>query len=250
MIERNTTVPTKKTQVFSTAEDGQSAVTIRVAQGERPMFNDNKALGQFDLVGIPPAQRGIPKIEVTFDIDANGIVHVSAKDLGTKKEQSIKITSTTNLSTEEIEKMKKDAEAHAEEDNKRKDEAEIINHADSAVYSTEKLLKEFEGKVDSKDVESIKADVEALKKLLEDKEHRDVTKIKSKLDALNEAVQKASAKMYEAAGAGAPGAEESGHEHGHGHGHSHDHGHKEESSDSKDDDVVDADFKVKDKDNK
>ena len=133
LIPRNTTIPTKKSQIFSTAADNQTAVTIRVAQGERPMFADNKLLGQFDLVGIPPAPRGVPQVEVTFDIDANGIVHVSAKDLGTGKEQSIKITTSSGLSEEEIKKMVRDAEAHAEEDRNRREAAEVRNNLDSLV---------------------------------------------------------------------------------------------------------------------
>ena len=143
LIEKNTTIPTRKSQIFSTAQDNQPAVTIHVLQGEREMAADNKTLGKFELVGIPPAPRGVPQIEVTFDIDANGIVHVTAKDLGTKKEQSIRITANHKLSDEEIEKMKKEAEAHADEDNKRKEEVEIINQADTLVYSTEKLFDEL-----------------------------------------------------------------------------------------------------------
>ncbi len=196
IIERNTTIPSKKSQVFSTAADNQPAVTIRVGQGERSMFADNKLLGQFDLVGIPPAPRGVPQVEVTFDIDANGIVHVSAKDLGTQKEQSIKITASSNLSDEEIEKMRKDAEAHASDDKKKKEEIEIINNAETLVYSSEKLFKDFEGKVDKKELEDVKKDIGELKKLLEG-EKKDTTAIKAKYDSINEKVQKLSTAMYQ-----------------------------------------------------
>ncbi len=200
IIDKNTTIPTKKSQTFSTAADNQPAVTIKVGQGERSMFTDNKELGQFDLVGIPPAPRGVPQIEVTFDIDANGIVHVSAKDLGTNKEQSIKITASSNLSDEEIEKMKKDAEAHAAEDKKKKEEIEIINQADTLVFSAEKLFKDFEGKVDKTEIESVKKEIDALKKLLE-VEKKDVDAIKKKTEEINEKIQKLSTEMYQKAAA-------------------------------------------------
>ena len=195
LIERNMTIPTKKSKIFSTADDNQPAVTIRVFQGERAMALDNKLLGQFDLVGIPPAPRGIPQIEVTFDIDANGLVHVNAKDKGTGKEQSIKITAPTKLSDEEVEKMRKDAEQYAEQDKKRKEEVEIVNQADTLVYSTEKLLKEVEGKVDNKKLDEIKRHSEELKKLLQE-ERKDVSKIKQKMEEMNKVVQEASTELY------------------------------------------------------
>ncbi|MBI4440488.1 molecular chaperone DnaK [Candidatus Woesearchaeota archaeon] len=200
LIQRNTTIPTKKSQIFSTAADNQMAVTINVLQGERPMAADNKSLGRFDLIGIPPAPRGIPQIEVTFDIDANGIVHVGAKDLGTGKEQSIKITATQKLSEEEVKKMQREAEEHAEEDKKRKEEIEVINNADTLVYSTKNLFKEFEGKVDKKGLETVKGMIMELEELLKP-EKKDVSAVKKKLDEVNEAVQKLSTELYQNASA-------------------------------------------------
>jgi molecular chaperone DnaK len=167
IIDRNTTIPTKKSQVFSTAEDNQNAVTIRVFQGEREMAADNKLLGQFDLVGIPPAPRGMPQIEVAFDIDANGIVHVNAKDLGTGKEQSIKITATSGLSKDEIEKMVKEAQSHTEDDKKRKKLAEARNQADSLIYGTEKNLTEHGDKIGEDDKNKIKEAVATARKAME-----------------------------------------------------------------------------------
>ena len=231
IIDKNTTIPSKKSQVFSTAADNQPAVTIMVGQGERSMFVDNKVLGQFDLVGIPPAPRGVPQIEVTFDIDANGIVHVNAKDLGTGKEQSIKITATTNLSDEEIEKMRKDAESHAEEDKKRKEEVETINQAETLVFTSEKLFKDFEGKVDKKEVEDVKKDIEELKKLLEP-EKKDVAAIKKSMEGINEKIQKMSTEMYQKAAAEQQQAQHAGG----------DASQKTDSEKSDKDTVVDAEF--------
>jgi molecular chaperone DnaK len=210
LIERNTTVPTKKSQVFSTAADNQTAVTIRVFQGEREMANDNKLLGQFDLVGIPPAPRGMPQIEVTFDIDANGIVHVSAKDLATQKEQSIKITASSGLSKEEVEKLVRDAQSHTEEDKKRRKAAEAKNQADNLLYQTEKNLKEHGDKISAEEKTKIEEAVTGLKKAMEG---NDPDAIESATQTLTTASHKLAEEMYKkasassATGAGAAGPE-------------------------------------------
>ena len=206
LIARNTTIPTKKSQVFSTAADGQTAVSIHVLQGEREMASQNRTLGNFDLVGIPAAPRGVPQIEVTFDIDANGIVHVSAKDLGTGKEQHIQITSSSGLSEEEINRMVKDAEANAEADKKQREAIDVKNEADSLVYQTEKSMKELGDKVKDADKQAIDDALAALKKALEGGNTED---IKAKTEALKNASYKIAEEVYKQQGAqGAqPGAE-------------------------------------------
>ena len=205
LIDRNTTIPTRKSQVFSTAEDGQTAVTIRVFQGEREIAANNKLLGQFDLVGIPPAPRGMPQIEVTFDIDANGIVNVSAKDKATGKEQAIRIQASGGLSDADIEKMVKDAEANAEADKKKKEEVEARNQAEALMHSTEKTLKENADKISAADKTAIEEAIAALKTALEG---TDTAFIKEKSDALMQASLKLGEAMYKAQGAAA-GAEAS-----------------------------------------
>ena len=196
LIPRNTTIPTSKTEIFSTAQDNQPAVDIHVLQGERTMAADNKTLGRFSLTNIPAAPRGVPQIEVTFDIDANGIVNVKAKDLGTNKEQSITITSTTNLSDDEIERMRKEAEEHKEEDEKRKEEAEVKNEAEALVFQTEKSLKDLKGKIEDDEKEEVEELIEDVKKALE---KGDVEKIKDKKEALQEKAMALATKVYEQA---------------------------------------------------
>ncbi|MFC0474382.1 molecular chaperone DnaK [Robertmurraya beringensis] len=226
LIDRNTTIPTSKSQVFSTAADSQTAVDIHVLQGERPMAADNKTLGRFQLTDIPPAPRGIPQIEVSFDIDKNGIVNVRAKDLGTNKEQTITIKSSTGLSDEEIQKMVREAEENADADKKRKEEVELRNEADQLVFTTEKTLKDLEGKVDASEVASANEAKDALKAAIEKNE---LEEIRAKKDALQEIVQNLTVKLYEEAAKQAQGAG----------------GQAGESG--KDDNVVDAEFEeVKD----
>ena len=209
LIERNTTIPTKRTEVFTTAEDSQPSVEIHVLQGEREMSAYNKTLGKFQLVDLPPAPRGVPQIEVTFDIDANGIVHVAAKDRATNKEQSMTITGQSTLDKDDIDQMVKDAEAHAEEDRKRREEAEVRNNADSLVYQTEKVLREQGENVPADEKEAVEQPLADLKKALEG---NDADAIKTATDALMAASQAFSQKLYEAAAkdAGAAGSSATG----------------------------------------
>jgi molecular chaperone DnaK len=230
LIERNTTIPTKKSQVFSTAADGQTSVEIHVVQGERQMAADNKTLGRFTLSGIAPAPRGIPQIEVTFDIDANGIVNVSAKDKGTGKEANITITASTNLSDDEIEKAVKDAEMFAEEDKKKKEAIETKNNADQAVYQCEKTLKDLGDKVSAEDKSNIEAKIAAVNAV---KEGSDLDAIKKATEELTEAFYAVSSKIYQAEAAQGQGAEAQGAQGAEG-------GYAER------DNVVDADYKVED----
>ena len=195
IIDRNTTIPTKKSQIFSTAADNQTAVDIHVLQGERPLARDNKTLGRFQLVGILPAPRGMPQIEVIFDIDANGIVHVTAKDKGTGKEQSIKIVASQKLNDAEIEKMRKEAEAHAEEEKKVKEEIEILNTADATVYSTEKMLAELKDKISEEQRKKVNAKLEELKESLK-KEPKDAGEVKGKMDELSAVLQSIGSEVY------------------------------------------------------
>lgn len=229
IIERNTTIPTKKSQIFSTAADNQTAVDIHVLQGERSMAYDNTTLGRFQLTDIPPAMRGIPQIEVTFDIDANGIVHVTAKDLGTGKEQKITITSNTNLSEEEIERKVKEAEMNAEADKAKKEKIEAVNQAESTVYQTEKTLKEVEDKISADDKAEIEKAIENVKSV-KDKEDASAEEIKNAIDELMQKFQKVSEVMYQQAQQQA-GAEQA-----------------NEGSSSNNDNVYDADFKEVDED--
>lgn len=197
LIERNTTIPTRKSQIFSTAADNQNAVSIHVLQGEREMASQNRTLGRFDLVGIPPAPRGVPQIEVTFDIDANGIVHVSAKDLGTGKEQKIRIESSSGLSEDEINKMVKEAEEHAEEDKTAREKVEVRNEADSLIYSTEKSLSDYGDKIGDEEKQKIEAAKDELKKAME---ADDLEQMRSKMEALKQASYKLAEEVYKQTG--------------------------------------------------
>jgi molecular chaperone DnaK len=198
LIQRNTTIPTRKSEMFSTAADNQTSVEVHVLQGERPMARDNRTLGRFHLTGLPPAPRGVPQIEVTFDIDANGIVNVSAKDMATQKEQKITITASSGLTKDEVDRMMKEAESHAEDDRKRKEEIETRNHADQAAYAAEKLLKDAGDKLSASDRQPIESAIETLKKAIE---KNDTAEMKRAMDALNTANHRAAEAMYRAANA-------------------------------------------------
>jgi len=230
IIERNTTIPTRRSQIFSTATDNQTAVTIHVLQGEREMAADNKSLGKFDLVGIPPAPRGVPKIEVTFDIDANGIVNVSARDLATNKEQKITVTGGSGLDKEEIERMIKEAEKYREEDKKKRERIETKNKAESLIYSTEKMLKEYGDKIDNDTKSKIEKELEEIKEVIKED---DTEKIKKKIEELEKVVQEFGIKMYQRV------AEEQAKKQT-----------EEKNNDSEKDNVVDAEVVDEEKDNK
>jgi molecular chaperone DnaK len=203
LIPRNTTIPTRKSEIFSTAADGQTSVEVHVLQGERQMARDNRTLGRFHLIGLPPAPRGVPQIEVTFDIDANGIVNVSAKDLGTAKEQKITITASSGLNKDEVDRMVKEAAAHADEDKKRREEIEARNHADQAVYAAERLVRENGDKLAAADKQAVESAIEELKKAIE---RNDTAAMKSGMERLNQAQYKASEAMYRQAQAAQAGA--------------------------------------------
>ena len=226
LIERNTTIPTRKSEIFSTAADNQTAVSIHVLQGEREFARDNRTLGRFDLVGIPPAPRGVPQVEVTFDIDANGILHVSAKDLGTGKDQKIRIEASSGLQDSDIDRFVKEAEAHAEEDRRKKEEVNNLNQADALVYSTEKTLKDYGEKVTEENRREINDAMESLKKAIAERRMDDV---KSGMDRLTEVTHKFSSKLYEQAAAGQSASAHAG-----------------PTGGAPQDDVVDAEFEVKD----
>jgi molecular chaperone DnaK len=206
LISRNTTIPTRKSETFSTAADSQTSVEVHVLQGERPLARDNRTLGRFHLVGIPPAPRGVPQIEVTFDIDANGIVNVSAKDMGTQKEQKITITASSGLSKDEVDRMMREAESHAEEDKKRRDEIESRNRADQAVYAAERLLRDTGDRIAAPERSAIESAIADLKKAIE---ANDAAAMKRGMDTLTAAEHKAAEALYrqQSQGGAAPGAE-------------------------------------------
>ena len=229
LVPRNTTIPVSKSQVFSTAENNQTAVDIQVLQGERPMARDNKSLGMFRLEGIAPAMRGIPQIEVTFDIDANGIVNVSAKDKATNKEQKITITNSSNLSDDDIDKMVKEAEANAAEDKKKKEEAEVKNNASSLIASAERIVKDFEGKIDDADKSKLEEQKASLQKALD--ENKSTDELKKLSEELQQTMFGISQKAYEAVQKEGEAAQSANSESA-----------SSDSSSNNDDDVIDAEY--------
>jgi molecular chaperone DnaK len=237
LIDRNTTIPTSKSKVFSTAQDNQTAVDIHVLQGERDMAQDNKTLGRFQLTGIPPAPRGVPQIEVTFDIDENGIVHVSAKDKGTGNEQNITIESSSGLSEEEIEEMVKEAEEHAEEDERKRQEVETKNEADALIHTTKKTLDKAEDKVDASLVEKVK---DARDELQDAIDEDDIDLIEEKMETLNEQLTELSSQIYSQTQEGAQG-QEGAQQQG---------GSQQTGESSEEDDTVDVDYEEVDDENK
>jgi len=236
LVEKNTTIPTEKKQVFSTADDNQGAVTIKVFQGERDMADDNRLLGQFNLEGIPPAPRGVPQIEVSFDIDANGILSVSAKDLGTQKAQKIEIKQSAGLSEGEIERMRKDADSHAEEDKRKRQLAELRNQGDTMCWQLEKLMKEHDAKLTPADRQAMQSAIDKVKAMVKD-EHATAESLKSAITELEAASHAFSKSLYERAGAGAAGAQPGAGTRPSG----------TEAPKGGDDDTIDAEFEVKDK---